>query len=122
MRIPISDGTGVIGSSLEVFLTMLGHEVEIMTRNPTKLKHIGLNPDSEEIDPDEFEGFDAIIHLSGKKIIGLWTEEFKHEAYTSRIDSSHLLVETIKELENSPKVVVQSSASTFYPNKLEAHD
>ena len=41
MRIPISGGTGVIGSSLEVFLTMLGHEVEIMTRNPTKLKHIG---------------------------------------------------------------------------------
>ncbi|MCH2204932.1 MAG: TIGR01777 family oxidoreductase [Lentisphaerales bacterium] len=122
MRILIIGGTGLIGSSLEPFLTMLGHEVEIMTRNPTKPNHIGWNPDTGEVDLEKLEGFDAFIHLSGKKIIGLWTEQFKHEAYTSRIDTSRLLVESIQELENPPKIVLAASASAYYPNKAEAFD
>ena len=122
MRILVSGGTGLIGTALEPFLTMLGHEVEILTRNPVKANHIGWNPDTGVVELEKLEGFDAFIHLSGKKIIGLWTEKFKHEAYTSRIDSSRFLVESIHELEKPPKVVLAASASAFYPSKAESFD
>ena len=76
------------------------------------------NPSNNFIDLNCFDDVDSIIHLSGATISKLWTSSYKKKIFSSRVDSTKLLYNSIKKLMNSHKVknIVSASAIGIYPS------
>lgn len=120
MKILISGSSGLIGSSLQSYLKNLGHHVVCLIRNNQEQgpDTIPWNPNQEELDSSNIEGFDVVINLSGENIAGgRWTEQQKERILNSRIKSTSTLIKTIRKLKNPPKVFLSTSAIGFYGNR-----
>jgi uncharacterized protein (TIGR01777 family) len=61
---------------------------------------------------------DAIIHLAGATISKRWTPEYKKEILDSRVLSTNLLYDTLKNNSNSVNHFIGASATGIYPNSL----
>jgi len=58
----------------------------------------------------------AVINLAGANIINRWTEEYKKLLYTSRIDTTKVLVTAMSKCEIKPKNFISTSAVGIYKN------
>ncbi|MBI4680908.1 MAG: TIGR01777 family protein [Nitrospirae bacterium] len=119
MNILITGGTGFIGSALGRELSNSGHKVIIASRRktPPKLENIEIvrwdiqTPLSSEI----MSGIDAVINLAGESLIsGRWTEKRKERIMSSRVNTTRLLVESMKNANPKPKVLISVSAVGYY--------
>jgi len=121
MNILVTGSTGLIGSALVPFLAKSGHGVTRLTRlksgSQSKPGEAYWNPDEKKIDTSSLEGYDAIVHLAGENIAGIWTTEKKNRIRKSRIDGTRLLSKSLAELANPPKVLVCASAIGFYGDR-----
>ena len=114
-KVVITGGTGLVGTALTALLKTMGHDVYILTRKPTKDFHIKWDPANKVIDKEKLAGTGAFINLAGSGIAVPWTKNAKKEITDSRLQSSQLLVDTIKSMETPPKVVMTASGSSIYP-------
>ncbi len=119
MNILITGGTGFIGSALSRELSNSGHKVIITSRRktPPKLENIEIvrwdiqTPLSSEI----MSGIDAVINLAGESLIsGRWTKKRKERIMSSRVNTTRLLVESMKNANPKPKVLISVSAVGYY--------
>ena len=117
----ITGGTGLIGKALSIALVEKGYHVIILTRNPSTLSEPGIiefanwNPDQRIIDKEVFGSADYIIHLAGAGVADKrWTKKRKEEIIKSRIDSSKMLVDSLRTIPNKVKAVVSASAIGWY--------
>lgn len=124
MRILISGGTGMIGTSLVMRLIENDHEILILTRK------IGNRSDSSCVRYLQWDGsclgdwcdqinqVDAIINLAGENI-GLmrWTKKRKKMIFESRINAGNILTGAISKASKLPKVFIQASAIGYYGTK-----
>ena len=119
MNILITGGTGFIGSALSRELSNSGHKVIIASRRktPPKLENIEIvrwdiqTPLSSEI----MSGIDAVINLAGESLIsGRWTKKRKERIMSSRVNTTRLLVESMKNANPKPKVLISVSAVGYY--------
>ncbi|MCD8481538.1 MAG: TIGR01777 family oxidoreductase [Verrucomicrobia bacterium] len=109
LRVAITGMTGMLGSSLATYLRWRGHEVIGITRNK-KDGWIQWNPDAAELDPEQLEGLDAVIHLAGENLAdGRWTETRKRSILQSRTRSTQLLVTTLANLKRRPSIFISAS-------------
>ena len=124
MKILISGATGLVGNILIQEALLKGNQIHFLTRNKSKLgSHDGVtafywNPSKNEIDTACFEGVDSIIHLAGATVSKRWTKKYKEEILSSRIQSTSLLVESLKNKEHQIKTVVSASAIGVYPSSI----
>ncbi len=126
MKIVIAGGTGYLGKLLTThYLKNQKNEVYILSRkehlNGENLHYIKWDGQTKGYWTHFLENTDVLINLTGKSVNCRYTEENKEEIYSSRIDSTHVLCQTVLELENPPKVFIQSSSATIYrhsENKL----
>lgn len=115
MNILITGGTGLIGSELVKKLTAENHEVRILTRNPAGKKNFfSWDIKNNTIDEKAFENLDGIIHLAGASIAERWTDDYKKELYSSRIDSAKLLLNTCKKLDQRLQFFISASGVNYY--------
>jgi len=64
---------------------------------------------------EDFEGFDAVIHLAGESIFkGMWTVVKKKEILKSRQKGTGILVSLLLKLKSPPKVFIGISAVGYY--------
>jgi len=118
MKIIIAGSSGLIGTALKDFLISEGHEVTPLVR--TEGKGILWNPDKKEIDLTQLEGFDVIINLAGENLANSrWNEAKKRRILESRIKTTQLLAESVKHLNQPPKVFINASAIGYYGNVPE---
>jgi hypothetical protein len=75
--------------------------------------------DTSRFDKDWFAGIEAVINLSGKDILHLWTKEYKQLIWDSRVTVNKRLVDFISGLEHKPKTFISASAVGYYGNKGE---
>ncbi len=70
-------------------------------------------------DPIDLEGLDALVHLAGEPVAGLWTQDRKRRILESRVDLTGDLVEAIATLEGDrrPSVLVSASAVGYYGDR-----
>lgn len=120
LRILVSGSKGLVGSDLCSFLQSAGHQVVSLTRKKGNRGQdtIFWNPKSGEIAKEDFEDFDAVIHLAGKNIgSGFWTKKFKEEIFLSRCRDTWLLSQVLLRLFRPPKTIICASAVGIYGNR-----
>jgi hypothetical protein len=119
MKILLTGSQGLVGSSLNPFLTTGGHSVEPLRRRKTAQAGGGVFWDPAEgiIDHDKMEGFDGVVHLAGESIIGRWDAEKKRKIRDSRVKGTRLLCEALAKLERRPRALVCASAIGYYGDR-----
>jgi len=120
MRIAITGATGMIGSKLTSFLLAQGHQITVITRRRScdqpQESVIVWDPLLNEIETEQLEGFDVIIHLAGCNVAEYWSPEYKKLILESRLRSTKLLCESLTKLVLKPKLFICASAIGYYGN------
>lgn len=106
--IAICGSTGYVGSSLNNFFSKLNYKIVSISRN--------ILNDQEKLE-EIIESSDIVINLAGANIINRWSESYKKLLYTSRIDTTSKIVNTINKVEKKPKLFISTSAVGIYDNK-----
>jgi uncharacterized protein (TIGR01777 family) len=122
MRVIITGGTGLIGRALADELLAHGHEVIILSRDPTRATGLPRGVQVERWDArtaagwaHHADGADAIVNLVGESLAsGRWTDERKRRIRQSRIDGGNAVVEAVRLASEKLQVVVQSSGIDYY--------
>lgn len=115
MNVLIIGGSGFIGSALTRELSGAGHEVIVSTRKKTAAqKKLTWNP-PDLIPPDTISQFDAVINLAGENVFSeRWSSERKEKIRSSRVDTTKVLVESIRASADRPNVLINTSAIGYY--------
>jgi uncharacterized protein len=107
--IAITGASGFVGTSLIKYFSALGYKV-------LPIERAVLN-NQEELN-EILNSSDVVINLAGANIINRWNESYKKLLYLSRIDTTSKIVNTIKNIQNKPKLLISTSAVGIYDNKL----
>lgn len=114
-QIAISGASGLIGTQLSAFLTAGGHSVHRLVRSrPTGPNEIYWNHRAGEIEADKLDGLDAVIHLAGENVFGVWTTAKKQRIYESRAHGTRLIADALAELDDPPEVFLSASGVNYY--------
>jgi uncharacterized protein (TIGR01777 family) len=121
MQVVITGGSGLIGSEAARDLGSAGHEVVILTRDPTKAV---LPPNTRAVQWDGktatgwsslLDGNTAIVHLAGESIAsGRWSDAKKRRIRDSRVESGQAVMAAIRQAKEKPRVLLQGSAVGYY--------
>lgn len=120
MRVLITGATGGIGRALTDHLRGTGHEVVGLRRETGAAVGPGPSWDPARgiLEPGTLTGFEAVVHLSGANIgEGRWTDARKRELWSSRVDSTRLLVDRMAKAPSGPKVLVCASAVGYFGDR-----
>jgi len=122
MRVVITGGSGLIGSAVAKDLGSAGHEVVVLTRDPSQVGP--LPPGTRAVQWDGktpqgwgtlLDGDTAILHLAGDPIAeGRWTEEKKRRIRRSRVESGQAVLAAIRQAKSRPRALLQGSAVGYY--------
>ncbi len=115
MNILITGGRGFVGSALSRELRTAGHDVVITTRKESESQsELTWNPPSL-IPPNKISKFKAIVNLAGDSIYSdRWTKDKKERIRSSRVNTTHYLIESIKNADVKPEILINASAVGFY--------
>ena len=127
MLIFITGATGLIGRRLVLNRLERGDQVIILSRNGDKAARqfaADANPNVQVVEGDaaipgdwqkSIDGCDAVIHLAGAGIADKrWTDEYKKTIINSRIDSTHQVVNAIRDAASPPGILLSGSAIGIY--------
>ncbi|WP_228840616.1 TIGR01777 family oxidoreductase [Candidatus Protochlamydia phocaeensis] len=119
MKILVTGSSGLVGSALIPFLTTGHHEVIRLVRARADLRshEVAWDPERGIINPELLEGLDAVIHLAGENIAGIWTSRKKKRIFESRVQGTRLLCRALSQLHYPPSVLVCASAVGYYGNQ-----
>jgi uncharacterized protein (TIGR01777 family) len=122
MRIIISGGSGQVGMILARALHDDGHEVVVLSRNPSHAPWQVIPWDAETIGgwAAELEGADAVINLAGRSVNCRYNPRNRREIKESRVNSTRVIGEAIAGLSNPPPVWLQASTATIYAHSYDA--
>ena len=122
MKVLITGATGLIGSKISELCLDKGWSVNYLSTSKEKLqqkedyKGFYWNPKVNEIDKACLDGVDVIIHLVGASIAKRWTNSYKKEILSSRVETTKMLYDLLKTNKNSVKSIISASAIGIYPS------
>lgn len=110
MRLGITGATGFIGGRAAELAAARGWEVVPFTRHPRtpQARRFSLE------EPLDVDGLDAVLHLAGESVFGLWTAEKRRRIMSSRVEGTRRLAEGFARAAHPPRVLVSGSAIGFY--------
>lgn len=115
MKIGLTGASGFIGRRIIELAALSGHPVVAFSRHPES----GVQGCEETRrfstdGPVDVGGLDAVIHLAGENVFGLWTAKKKANIRQSRILGTRSVVDGFRRAAPPPAVLVCSSAVGFY--------
>lgn len=122
MRIGITGATGFIGSHLAALAQHCGHEVIAYTRREGAVVSCAaetLRQPSHAPHALPETQLDALVHLSGESLFGLWTQAKRARIWSSRVDFTRAMVAYLGtwRAENRPRVFLCASGAGFYGSR-----
>ena len=122
MKILVTGSGGLVGSALVRQLTAGGHFVVRLVRsNPLRERgDVVWDPVTGRVERNRLEKMDAVVHLAGENIFGLWTEAKKRRIHRSRVQATEFLTEALAGLLNKPRVIIAASAVGYYGDRGDA--
>jgi len=125
MKILICGATGLIGSALSELCLQENHTVHYLTTRKSKIEQsenkngFYWNPAKGEIDESCFKDVDAIVNLSGANIAKRWTETYKQEIMSSRVETANVIFKALRNSKNHTiKHYISASGIAIYPSSL----
>ena len=119
MILGITGASGFIGRRVIDLALGRGHEVVAFTRSPRhEIPGCEMRAFSLDATPD-LRGCEAVIHLAGEPVAGVWTPGKKRRIRESRVLGTRRIVEAIGKMDTPPEVLVSGSAVGFYPDSGE---
>lgn len=121
MRIGITGATGFIGRAFSALAVAGGHEFVAFTRGRSS-SVLGAAQTYRLGVPEgalQETRLDALVHLAGENLMGLWTARKMEGIRSSRVDLTRRLVASLATWrpENRPKVLVSASGVGFYGDR-----
>lgn len=117
-KILISGATGLVGKKLARKLYERGYQVEILVRSrperKSDFKSYIWNYETGFLEDGALDNTYIFIHLAGATISKRWTESYKKEIYSSRINSAQFIYEEMQKKGIHPEAVISSSAAGIY--------
>ncbi len=131
MNILISGGTGFIGSHLTDAFKKDYHHVYILSRQEKSSEHPYVHYvqyDSENYNDltwarDLPDDFDLVYNFSGATLNHKWSEDYKEEIVSSRLNMTNMLYQWLFDSKIKPLAFINASAVGYYPtSKLVEYD
>jgi|LakMenEpi03Aug12_release.lakeMendotaPanAssembly.Ray.scaffolds.fasta_scaffold21079_5 uncharacterized protein (TIGR01777 family) len=116
-KVLITGASGLVGSRLTELL--LSKKMEVVHVGRTKrngsVPSFAWDVDKQQMDAKALAGVDTIVHLAGAGVADKrWTPTRKKEILDSRVQSTRLLYQILKEEKHSVKNIVSASAIGYY--------
>ena len=119
MNIGLTGASGFIGRRFIDVALRRGHEVVAFSRSPEReIPGCEMRRFTLDAAPD-LRGCDAIVHLAGESVVGLWTAAKKQRIVESRRLGTRRIVEAIAAMAAKPEVFLCGSAIGFYGDRGE---
>ena len=122
MKIVIPGGTGFLGQLLVNSLLSEDHEIVVFSRSGTHSSQARLVPwDACTLGEwaREIDGADVVINLTGKSVKCLYTDKVLKILRDSRVNSTRVVGQAIKQAKKPPKVWIQMSTAAIYAHSFD---
>lgn len=122
MKVLVTGSNGLIGQEVVHRLTGAGHYVVRLVRsNPDRARgDAEWDPVTGSIERSALKEIDAVIHLAGESILGLWTKGKRQRIHDSRVVATEYLSEALVGLTPRPKTFICASAIGIYGDQADA--
>ena len=112
----MSGATGFVGPALKAELEARGDRVVGFSRRggPGRVQW---DPVAARPPAEAFDGMDAVIHLAGESVVGLWTAAKRKVIQDSRIVGTRNLVAAFGQLDRPPATLISASAVGYYGDR-----
>jgi len=122
MRIVIPGGTGQVGTMLARSFHADGHDVVVLSRDPSPApwRVVGWDARTHGSWTSELEGADAVINLAGRSVNCRYTPANRRAILESRVDSARIVGEALAHCRQPPPVRLQMSTATIYSHRYDA--
>lgn len=119
MKVIVTGSNGLVGREVVKGLTAAGHYVVRLVRgNPDRARgDVVWDPVSGSIERGRLKDIDAVIHLAGENILGVWSKSKKERIHKSRVVATEYLSEALAGLSPRPSIFISASASGFYGDR-----
>lgn len=119
MRIAMTGSSGFVGTAIRSEMARRGWAVTRIMRGASTLPagSVRWDPTGGEIDAAGLEGHDAVLHLGGESLFGIWTASKKRRIERSRVLGTELLANALAGLRSKPDVLLSWSGSDYYGNR-----
>ena len=124
MKILITGATGLVGQHLVSHLLSEGYEINFLTSRKEAVSSIAnckgfyWDVGNQIIDATCIDGVTKIIHLAGASVSKRWTTLHKKEIIISRVKSTQLLYQILKENKHTVTQFVCASAVGIYKHSF----
>jgi len=110
MRLGITGATGFIGRRAAEMARARGWEVVPFSRQPRDAATRRFLPG----EPADVDGLDAVLHLAGESVLGLWTKGKRARIMDSRVLGTRSVAEGFARAKHPPRVLISGSAIGYY--------
>jgi TIGR01777 family protein len=107
MIIAVSGATGYIGTALSRYLTMQGNKILPLWRSLFESENNGKLRDIISCS-------DVVINLAGASINRRWNKKNKEVIFSSRVKTTSILVDAIRDSSPRPGLLISASAVGYY--------
>ena len=110
MRLGITGASGFIGRRAAEMARARGWEVVPFSRTPRNAAARKFVPG----EPADVDGLDAVLHLAGESVLGLWTAKKRARIMDSRVLGTRSIVDGFARAKHPPRVLISGSAIGYY--------
>jgi hypothetical protein len=117
--VAMTGASGLIGRQLGALLTTGGHRVLKLVRRTSGGDGVAWDPAVGILEPEKLPDVDAVVHLAGENVAGLWTAGKMKRIRDSRAVGTRVLSESLAKLAHRPRALICASAVGYYGSRGE---